>query len=252
MPKDQVNRLRSAGSQTKIIGLIPARGGSKGIPRKNLALLAGKPLIQYTFEAALQSSTLDRVLLSTDDPEIAELAKSFGVEVPFTRPKSLATDEASGRSVQKHVLNWLESHEGHMPEVLVTLQPTSPLRRSHHIDQAVNEFWSRQVDSVIGVTPVREHPYEMVGFDGTRMYRALERPGGITPRQQYPPFYLVNGAIYVTRKEVLLHQDSSYGDHVYGYEMDPASSIDIDTPFDLQLAEYMLSISSNRGADESR
>ena len=231
---------------SNIIGLIPARGGSKGIPRKNLATLAGKPLIQYTFEAALGSKALDRVILSTEDEEIAELGNSLGIEVPFTRPKSLATDEASTRAVLRHALKWLEDHEGHTPEVLVTLQPTSPLRRAYHIDEAIREFQERDVDSVVSVTPVSEHPYEVVGFANGEMFRPVKRPKGIVRRQQYPPYFYINGAIYVTRSSLLLDQDSGYGKWVYGYEMDSQESIDIDTYLDLQIAECFLKCSSEQ------
>jgi CMP-N-acetylneuraminic acid synthetase len=224
----------------RIIGLIPARGGSKGIPRKNLTLLGGKPLIQYTFEAALESKSLERVILSTDDPEIAGFAQRFGMEVPFSRPKALATDGASTRSVQRHALRWLKRHEGEMPEAVVTLQPTSPLRTWRHIDECVREFQERGVDSVISVTPVREHPYEVVGFANGRMFRPVKRPKGIVRRQQFPRYFHINGAVYVTRSSVLMEQDSDYGELVYGYEMDPQSSVDIDTPFDLRLAESLL------------
>ena len=227
-----------------VIGLIPARGGSKGIPRKNLIPLCGKPLIQYTFEEALDSLVLDRVILSTDDAEIASLGRSLGIDVPFMRPGHLATDEASTRSVQRHLLGWLAEQEGYVPGVVVTLQPTSPLRRAEHIDQAVQEFHARGVDSVIGVTPVREHPYEVVGFVNDRMFRPVERPVGVVRRQEYPSYYHINGAIYVMRHRVILERDAGYGDRVYGYEMLPASSVDIDTTFDLQLAACLLQQSS--------
>jgi len=246
MPDHESHQTSSTGSKTGIIGLITARGGSKGIPRKNLVLLGGKPLIQYTFEAALGSKVLDRVILSTDNLEIAELGRKSGIEVPFIRPASLATDNASTRSVQKHAVQWLEQHEHYVAEAVVTLQPTSPLRQSYHIDEAVNEFRSRKVDSVIGVTNVENHPYDVVGFDDTRMYRAIERPVGITRRQDYPAFYYIHGAIFVNSREIILNQARGDGDHVFGYEMDAASSLDIDTPFDLQIAACLLENSAFR------
>lgn len=223
-----------------IVALIPARGGSKGIPRKNLAPLAGKPLIHYTFAAALASTVLDRIILSTDDEEIAQHGRDLGIEVPFIRPKALATDEASTRSVQQHLLRWLETEGGYTPEALVTLQATSPLRGPHHINEAVDEFRRRGVDTVLGVTPVREHPYEVVGFEGDRMFRPVEPPLGVVRRQQYPTLYHINGAMYVTRSSVLLEQDSGYGDRVFGYVMDPEFSVDIDVMSDLRFAEYLM------------
>jgi len=189
---------------------------------------------------------LERTILSTDDEEIAQMGRDLGIEVPFMRPKSLAGDDSPTRAVQRHALEWLRAEEGIFPYAMVTLQPTSPLRLPSHISDAVREFWDRGVDSVIGVTPVREHPYEVVAFDGERMFRPVERPAWITRRQQYPPFYYVNGAIYVTRSSVILEQDSGYGDRVYGYEMDQVASVDIDTPFDLHLAECLMKLPTTK------
>ena len=225
---------------SRFLGLIPARGGSKGIPRKNLVLLAGKPLIQYTIEVALNCLLLDRVILSTDDEEIAEFGRQAGVEVPFIRPAELASDEASTRAVQQHALRWCQADEGEMPEALVTLQPTSPLRTQQHIDQAVQRYQDNDADSVLGVTPVREHPYEVVGFSKGRMYRAVERPEHVVRRQQYPPFFKINGAIYVTKSSVILNQDVGYGERVFDYQMGPEASVDIDSLYDLQMAEALL------------
>ena len=225
---------------TRFLGLIPARGGSKGIPRKNLVPLAGKPLIQYTLEAALDCDSLDRVILSTDDEEIAEFGRQIGVEVPFIRPVELATDDASTRVVQRHALQWCKQEEGALPEALVTLQPTSPLRTKRHIDEAVSLFQKEQADSVLGVTPVREHPYEMVGFSEGRMYRAVDRPAHVVRRQQYPLFYKINGAVYVTKCSVLVDQDTGNGERVFEYPMEWEESVDIDSLHDLQAAEELL------------
>ena len=226
--------------------MIPARGGSKVIPMKNLTLLAGKPLIQHTIEAALKSKNLDRIILSTDNEDIADFAKWFGVEVPFSRPEALATDEASTRSVQVHALNWLSDNEGQIPEALVTLQPTSPLRNSIHIDECIAEFRSRGVDSVISVNPVSEHPYEVVGFKNGEMFRPVQRPDGVVRRQQFPPYFFIIGAVYVTKSSVLLDTDGGYGRSVYGYEMDTQESLDIDTQFDLKMAEFLLKAFNQR------
>ena len=172
-----------------VLGLIPARAGSKGIPRKNLALLGSVALIQHTFEAALKSQRLDRVILSTDDSEIAQLGKHCGIDVPFMRPKRLATDQATTRSVQRHALKWLSDNEGYQPEAVVTLQPTSPFRQAVHIDEAVREFKNRDVDCVVGVTSVHEHPYNMVRFENGQMLWIMDRPKTPQRRQQFPPYY---------------------------------------------------------------
>jgi len=225
---------------SRFLGLIPARGGSKGIPRKNLVLLAGKPLIQYTIDSALKCRALDRVILSTDDEEIAEYGRQSGVEVPFIRPAELATDEASTRAVQKHALQWCATNERAFPEALVTLQPTSPLRTGRHIDEAVQRFQQQRADTVLGVTPVQDHPYEIVGFSDGTMHRAMERPEFVVRRQQYPPFYKINGAIYITRSSILVNQDTGYGDRVFEYKMGLEESVDVDSLDDLQTADTLL------------
>ena len=225
---------------SQFLGLIPARGGSKGIPRKNLVLLADKPLIQYTIDAALNCQSLDRVILSTDDEEIAEYGRQAGVEVPFIRPAELATDEASTRVVQRHALQWCEGDEGQLPQALVTLQATSPLRTKNHISEAVKRYQEKQADSVLGVTPVRDHPYEIVEFSEGAMYRAMDRPAHVVRRQQYPPFYRINGAIYITKSSILINLDTGYGERVFEYEMGRDESVDIDTRDDLQNADSLL------------
>ena len=236
---------------SRFLGLIPARGGSKGIPRKNLVLLAGKPLIQYTIDAALNCRSLDRVILSTDDEEIAEYGRQSGLEVPFIRPAELATDEASTRVVQRHALQWCEADEGEFPEALITLQPTSPLRTNHHIDEAVQRFQEEQADSVLGVTPVRDHPYEVVGFSRGAMIRAMDRPAHVVRRQEYPPFYKINGAIYITRSSFLIDQDAGYGGRVFEYEMGWDESVDIDSLDDLHTADTLLRTAGQKAKSRS-
>lgn len=199
-------------------------------------------MIQHTFDAALGSKLLDRVILTTDNEEIAEFGRHCGIDVPFMRPDSLATDEATTRSVQQHCLRWLESNEGYVPEAVVTLQPTSPLRKARHIDECIQEFRDRGVDSAISVSPVSEHPYEVVGFADGKMFRPVQRPEEFLRRQETPPYFHINGAVYVMRSSVLLDGDTGYGELVYGYEMDPQYSIDIDILFDLQLAEFLLGL----------
>ena len=149
----------------RCLGLIGARGGSKGIPRKNLVDLAGHPLIYYTFTEALKSESLDRVVLTTDDAEIAELARTCGVEVPFLRPEHLASDTASLADAIEHAVEWLREHDGYVPDALLLLQPTSPLRQAKHIDEAIALFERENAGSVIGLSPPQEHPWDMVYFE---------------------------------------------------------------------------------------
>ncbi len=234
----------------RVLGVIPARGGSKGIRQKNLAKLGGKPLLQYTLEAASASRELDRLVLSTEDEEIAAFGREFGIEVPFRRPKSLSGDRISAWEVIRHAVERLDRNEGYRPDVVMTLQPTSPLRQTRHIDEAIREFRRRRVDSVIGVCRVKEHPYEVVAFTAGRMRRAVEPLRRVRGRQDYPEFFYINGAIYLTRRDVLLRPGPGYGTKVWGYVMDFVSSFDIDTPEDLVVAESLVRCMPQEGQEK--
>ena len=228
-----------------VLGLIPARGGSKGIPRKNLADLCGKPLIQYTFESALRSRELDRVILSTDDGEIAALGRRCGVEVPFMRPKALAEDRTPMAPVVEHALGWLQEAEGGMCDAVALLQPTSPLCRSRDIDGAVGAFREGGMDAVVGVCEPREHPFDML-VPGERGARFLI-PNDRGCRQEFPTCYYVNGAIYVTASRVLLEQHTFFPERMGIFPMDWISSFDIDTPLDLEIAAAFLRLRKEGG-----
>ena len=226
----------------QILGLIPARGGSKGIPHKNITPLAGKPLLAYTCEAALHSRFLTRTLLNTDDPEIAAVGRECGVEVPFLRPPELAQDETPILPVIQHALDWLLEHDNFVPEAVVLLQPTSPLRKSWHIDAAVSLLVDSGADTVVSVVEVPHN------FNPVSVMR-LDEDGYLTPfmvgpqilrRQDKPRVYARNGpAVLIVRREVLL-QGQLYGDRIYPYLMDRISSLDIDDVTDLRIAECWL------------
>jgi len=226
----------------QILGLIPARGGSKGIPRKNIIPLAGKPLLAYTCEAALQSRFLTRTLLNTDDPEIAAVGQEYGVEVPFLRPQELARDETPILPVIQHTLTWLAEHENFVPEAVVLLQPTSPMRSGLHIDAAIGVFRDHQADTVVSVmeVPHQFNPVSLMQIDENhQLHLYLEGPM-ILRRQEKPRVYARNGpAILIVSREVLL-QGQLYGDRIYPYLMDRISSLDIDDAMDLQIAECWL------------
>lgn len=222
----------------RCLGLIPARGGSKGIPGKNLRPLAGKPLLVYTIEAALASRWLDRVVVSTDDARIRGVALQAGAEAPFLRPAELAQDDTPMWPVVKHALSWLVEH-GYRPDVLVLLQPTSPLRQSEDIDRAVELLVSSGADVVTTVTPVREHPYLMRKLEGNRLTPLFPVPLGTSLRQEYPPVYRLNGAVYAMRAEVVEREDPLSGD-VRGIVMDRRRSVDIDEQEDLVWAEWLM------------
>ena len=232
----------------KIAGIIPARGGSKGIPRKNLAELAGKPLIQYTIDAALESRVLDWIVLSTDDPEIAEMGKQGGAMVPFLRPANLATDTTPMVPVIEHAVNSMLG-VGDCEAVMV-LQPTSPLRQAKHIVEAVAKYRQGSADGVVSVCEVKEHPYDLVTFAEGEMRLAVGEASEGDRRQDFPEFYFVNGAMYLVRTSVLLNDHTLLPRRCDPYMMDRRYSMDVDSPLDLQLAELMLTPAITKGSAE--
>jgi CMP-N,N'-diacetyllegionaminic acid synthase len=226
-----------------IVGVIPARGGSKRIARKNLAECAGKPLLAWTAEAALASKSIDRTILSTDDQEIAEFGKQAGLEVPFMRPADIADDNAPMLPVLRHVLDWAESSCGPV-EGLVLLQPTSPLRTADHVDEAARLFRLRRAASVVSVVevPHRFHPAKLLQIcsDGSLEPFADARDPNDKIGAKNELCYGRNGpAILVTRPDVI-RAGKLYGDPTYPYVMAPEVSVDIDEPFDLWLAGVAL------------
>jgi len=226
----------------KLLGIIPARGGSKGIPGKNIHPLGGKPLIAWTIEAARKSSLLTRLILSSDSEEIIDVAKGYGVEVPFVRPKSLARDDTPALPVVQHAVRHMSEHEDFTPDIIVLLQPTSPLRRTAHIDESLQLLMGSDADSIVSVVKAH-HNYtpgsEMVLRDGyLKAYEAWEERKNI--RQLKQVFYARNCAIYACRHACLVEKGSMYGEKVLPYVMARKESIDIDEPFDLELCEFVL------------
>jgi CMP-N-acetylneuraminic acid synthetase len=226
----------------RVLGLIPARGGSKAIPRKNLALLAGQPLIAYTFEAARASVTLDRTLVSTDDAELAALARESGAEAPFLRPPELAADAAPMLPVLRHALDWLSGHEGYRPDAVALLQPTSPLRRAEHIDAAVRLLGETGADNVVSVVAVPHQfsPPSVLRFEGGRLVPFLEGGAQVLRRQDKPAVFARNGPAVLVVRTAVLEQGRLYGDDVRPLIMEARESVDIDSAEDLAWAEYLL------------
>jgi CMP-N,N'-diacetyllegionaminic acid synthase len=225
----------------EILGLIPARGGSKAIPRKNIAPLAGRPLLAYTCDAAAHSKRLTRVILSTDDPAIAEVGRQYDVESPLLRPGKLAADDTPILPVIQHALNWLAEHESYIPEVVVLLQPTSPLRRAEHIDAAVDILLESGADTVVSVMAVPHNftPASLMRLEEGRLV-SLEEGPLILRRQEKPRIYARNGpAVLAVRREIV-EGGRLYGDVVRPFEMSAADSVDVDGPLDLALAEFWL------------
>jgi len=226
----------------RVLGLIPARGGSKGVPRKNIRLLGGKPLLQYTAEAALAAQRLAKVILSTEDEEIADVGRNCGLAVPFLRPAELAEDDTPTLPVMQHAVSWMESR-GERFDAVCLLQPTNPLRRSEDIDGCVELLEKSKADSVVTVLPVpaEYNPHWVYLSDASgRLRLSTGEASPIPRRQQLPPAFHREGSVYVTRRDVLMEQNSLYGKTLYGYSLESNASINIDTPQDWASAEIAL------------
>lgn len=226
----------------KILGLIPARSGSKGIPGKNIKILEDKPLLLYTIDNALKSKHLDRVIVSTDSQEIAQIAQEAKCEVPFLRPAHLAQDTTPMYEVLVHVIEEM-SKLGLKPEIIVLLQPTSPFRTTEQIDEAIQKFLTSSVKCLISVRKVRENPYWMKILERGFLSPVLDK--SISSRQQLPTFYYPNGAIYIWSAEYLLNTNQLYPEDTIPYEMDESSSLDIDEELDWLFAEFLMSRQKN-------
>jgi CMP-N,N'-diacetyllegionaminic acid synthase len=219
----------------KILGLIPARGGSKGIPRKNVRDIAGKPLIAWTIDAALSSNLISSVIVSTDDPEISKVAREFGAETPFLRPSELSTDLTPGIEPVLHAMRILSGYD-----IVVLLQPTSPLRNADDIDNCIGLLLRTGSDAVVSVTESKSHPawtYEM-SEDGHLL--SAGNASQIGRRQDLPKAYSLNGAIYASNSEYLTTRRSFLGGKTLGYVMPSERSIDIDDSLDFRIAEMLL------------
>jgi len=218
-----------------LLALIPARGGSKGIPRKNLRPFCGKPLLQWSIDVALSSPSVDRLVVSTDDPEIAEVARAGGAEVPFLRPHELATDTTPGIAPVLHALQLL-------PEVseLLLLQPTSPLRQVDDVEAIVSLHRQPGRDAVVSVVPSSKHPAWMFSLSSEQVLEPLVDHSDAACRQQLPPAYALNGALYLASRSFLERERSFLTPNTMGYLMPPERSVDIDSLLDWQWGEFLM------------
>jgi N-acylneuraminate cytidylyltransferase len=231
---------------TEVLVLIPARGGSKGIARKNIRLYAGFPLIAYSIAAALQAETVTRVIVSTDDPEIAEVARTYGAEVPFMRPAELAADRTTDLPVFQHALNWLTNHEKYNPQIVLHLHATSPVRPQGFIDQAVRLLLEHpEAECVRSVVSPGQNPYKMWQIEpGSGHMRPLMAIEGIaepynTPRQLLPAVYLQTGHVNAIRPATILN-GSMTGKIILPLIIDAQYEVDMDTLADWERGEWVL------------
>jgi CMP-N,N'-diacetyllegionaminic acid synthase len=220
-----------------VLALIPARGGSKGVPGKNIRPAGGKPLIAWTIEASRGSRYVDRTVLSSDDPKIAAVATEFGCEVPFMRPAELATDKADSMGVVRHALAALSERY----DYLLLLQPTSPLRPAEDIDTALEAYARSGATTLISVCETDKHPYWMVKMGADQTVAQLFPPSEIpTRRQDAPPVFALNGAIYIAPTDYLAAGGDFITTKTFGYVMAKERSLDIDTELDLRIADFLL------------
>ncbi|MBI2639306.1 MAG: acylneuraminate cytidylyltransferase family protein [Candidatus Sungbacteria bacterium] len=231
--------------EVKILGIIPARGGSKSIPWKNIALLAGKPLIYYTIREAKKSRLLGAFIVSTDDPKIARVARRFGADVPFLRPKNLAGDKSPDIEFFQHAVSWIEKHRGWKPDIVVNLRPTAPLRTAEDIDRVISLMLKTGCDSVRTVSaPNPFNPFKMwtISAQETGIMKPLiktahySKLGTDVPRQLLPKVYWQNGLVDATRAK-FIKKGVIYGPDIRGVITDPLRNADLDEPKDLKLAE---------------
>lgn len=222
--------------------LVPARGNSKGIPRKNVRPLAGKPLLAYTAATALAVGNASRCILSTDNAEIAEVGRRYGLEVPFMRPPDLALDETPTLPVVQHALRWIED-QGDIFDAVCLLQVTCPLRRVEQVEACIDLLETSGADSVVTLLPVpsRHNPHWVYFMDASgELQLSTGASTPITRRQDLPAAFHRDGSVYVVRRDVVMNQNSLYGRHVRGVPVDPSETVDIDTFDDLARAERML------------
>jgi CMP-N-acetylneuraminic acid synthetase len=230
----------------RTIALIPARGGSKSIPRKNILAFAGHPLIAYSIAAGLAAESIERVIVSTDDAEIAEVARRYGAEVPFLRPVEVSLDDTPDLPVFQHALRWLSDREGYQPDIVVQLRPTSPFRRVWHIDQAVASLIKRpDADAVRTVCTPFQNPFKMWRIAPNGTMTPLMAVDGVTepynmPRQALPDVYWQTGYVDAAWAETILVKNSMTGSRILPLIIDPSEWIDIDSPDDWRRAERLL------------
>lgn len=233
----------------EILGIIPARGGSKSIPRKNIKMMAGKPLIAWTIEETKKSRFITRIIVSTDDQEIADVARKYGAEVPFLRPPEISGDLATDVEFLNHALDFLRKKENYEPQIVLRLPPTSPLKTSEHIDEGIKVLLDNpDADASRPICESPKHPYKMWQIDKNqkfiepflpKSYTGMDEPCNL-PRQILPKVYVHTGAMDVMRLHTIRDLKSTSGKKLAYFFMNPKDSINIDQPIDFEIAEILL------------
>ncbi|MCG6167602.1 acylneuraminate cytidylyltransferase family protein [Leptospira sp. FAT2] len=223
----------------KVLAIVPARAGSKRIPNKNTVEIEKKPLIVWSLEAAKKSRYIDKIVISTDDPKIISIAKEIGIEIPFIRPKELSEDSTPTIDVLKHVIQFMRER-GEVFDLIILLQPTSPLRTHEDIDAALEEMLSKSANSIISVNEM-DHPVEWINTLPSDLSMVNFLKNKEKRSQEYLKQYRLNGAIYISKTLPLLEQNTFFqSEKTYAFIMEPDKSIDIDTPYDLKIASLLL------------
>jgi CMP-N,N'-diacetyllegionaminic acid synthase len=234
----------------RVLGIIPARGGSKGVRRKNLARVGGRSLVRHAVAAAIGSGVLDRVVVDSDDEEIMDEARACGAEVLYKRPEDLATDDAKTADVVRHLLGWLERDRSYDPDAIALIEPTCPLRSAEDIAGAYRAFQSSGRPCLLTVSPPMQHPGDFIRFSSDGWAYCMERPPQHRGRQDFAPCWFINGALYITRTNFFL-QFGRFYDLAQSevFVMPVERSFDIDTPFDLALAQAYVAFIEARKED---
>lgn len=224
-----------------ILGIIPARGGSKSVPQKNIRLLAGKPLMAYTIETAQKCNMLNRTIVSTDNDEIAEVAKKYGGDVPFMRPNNLSLDNTPMVPVIQHAVYFIEKKENFHVDVVVLLDPTSPFRRVEDIEACIQKLERKNADSVVTVCEVEHNPYfVMMELNDDKLVPLIKCDKVITRRQDAPEVYRLNAAVYAVKRDVLMNKNKVITDNTIAVIMSQELSTHIDHEIDFEFAEYLM------------
>tara|TARA_B100000035_G_C20985426_1_gene547555 strand:+ start:7 stop:708 length:702 start_codon:yes stop_codon:yes gene_type:complete len=226
----------------KLLSVIPARGGSKSVEKKNIQLINGFPLIYYTIKEARKVKYITDLIVSTDDKNIAEISQKYGVNVPFIRPEKLAKDDTLSIDVLKHALKEMERIKKIKYDAILMLQPTSPFRKSSHINDSINLFLKSDCDSVVSIVLVNgHHPFRMKRMIGKKIINYIDQGfEDMRPRQDLPKAYIRNGAIYLSKSNVIRHTNYIVGENCNGLVMETESSLNIDNKLDLEFAKFLM------------